>query len=180
MYLPAMWDTKVQSLGQEDTLGEGMAIHSSILVMDRGAWRATVHGVSKSWTGLSNWNTPLWWGFPGNAGGKEPACQHTRCKRCQFNRWVRKIPWRRSWQPTPVFLPREYHGQTPLSMGSHRVRHDWSNLGTNTSIWQINLITLIVKLTKLNHCKLIRCLLVGSKQLTNLVTLIYEWEFFNK
>ena len=46
--------SKVRSLGQEDTLEEGMAIHSSILAMDRGAWGATVRGVSKSWTGLSN------------------------------------------------------------------------------------------------------------------------------
>ena len=29
--------------------------------------------------------------------------------RCRFNPWVRKIPWRRAWQPTPVFLPGESH-----------------------------------------------------------------------
>ena len=29
----------------------------------------------------------------------------------RFNPWVRKIPWRREWQPTPVFLPGEFHGQ---------------------------------------------------------------------
>ena len=29
--------------------------------------------------------------------------------------WVRKIPWRREWQPTPVFLPRESHGQRSLA-----------------------------------------------------------------
>ena len=34
-----------------------------------------------------------------------PACQCRRCKRHRFNIWVRKIPWRRPWQPTPVFLP---------------------------------------------------------------------------
>ena len=28
--------------------------------------------------------------------------------------WVRKIPWRRAWQPTPVFLPGESHGQRSL------------------------------------------------------------------
>ena len=39
-------------LGQEDPLEEGMATHSSILAMDRGAWQATVHGVTKSWTRL--------------------------------------------------------------------------------------------------------------------------------
>ena len=32
----------------------------------------------------------------------------------RFNPWVRKIPWRRKWQPTPVFLPRESHGQRRL------------------------------------------------------------------
>ena len=32
----------------------------------------------------------------------------------RFNPWVRKIPWRRAWQPTPVFLPGEFHGQGSL------------------------------------------------------------------
>ena len=53
--LPAMRET-IQSLGWEDPLEEGMATHSSILAwripMDRGAWRATVHGVTKSQTQL--------------------------------------------------------------------------------------------------------------------------------
>ena len=52
--LPAMQETWVRSLGQEDPLEEGMATHSSILAWriptDRGAWRATVHGVSQSQT----------------------------------------------------------------------------------------------------------------------------------
>ena len=52
--LPAMWDTWVRSLGWEDLLEEGMAIYSRILawriLMDRGAWWAIVHGVSKSAT----------------------------------------------------------------------------------------------------------------------------------
>ena len=34
--------------------------------------------------------------------------------RCRFNPWVKKIPWRRAWQPTPVFLPGESHGQRSL------------------------------------------------------------------
>ena len=45
---------QVSSQGREDPLQEGMATHSSILAwripMDRGVWRATVHGVLKSWT----------------------------------------------------------------------------------------------------------------------------------
>ena len=50
-------------------------------------------------------------GFSGGASGKEPPCQCRRCKRCRFNLWVRKIPWRRAWQFTPILLPREFHGQ---------------------------------------------------------------------
>ena len=55
---PAKWETWVRSLGGEDPLEEGMAIHSSILAwripMDGGAWPATVHGVTKSQTRLSD------------------------------------------------------------------------------------------------------------------------------
>ena len=54
----AMWETWVRSLGWEDPLEEGMAIHSSIFAwripMDRGGWGATVHGVTKSQTRLSD------------------------------------------------------------------------------------------------------------------------------
>ena len=54
------------------------------------------------------------WGCPGGTSGKEPACQRKRRKRCGFHPWVGKIPWRRAWQPTPVFLPGESHGQRSL------------------------------------------------------------------
>ena len=53
-------------------------------------------------------------GFPGGASGKEPACQCRRFKRHGFDPWVGKIPWRRAWQFTPVFLPGESHGQKSL------------------------------------------------------------------
>ena len=52
--LPAMLETRIQSLGQEDLLEKGRATHSSILAwripMDRGAWWAIVYWVTKSWT----------------------------------------------------------------------------------------------------------------------------------
>ena len=51
--LPAMRETWVRFLGQEDPLEKGMATHSSILTTDREAWWATVHGISKSQTRLS-------------------------------------------------------------------------------------------------------------------------------
>ena len=53
-------------------------------------------------------------GFLGGASGKKPACQCRRHKRCGFDPCVRMIPWRRAWQPTPVFLPGESHGQRSL------------------------------------------------------------------
>ena len=69
-----------------------------------------------------------------------------------FDPWVGKIPWRRKWQPTPVFLPGEFHGQrsmvgyspwghnesdttewlTTHTQGSQRVRHDRSDLAWHT------------------------------------------------
>ena len=52
--------------------------------------------------------------MPGGTSGKELTYQGRRLKRCGFNPWVGKIPWRRKWQPTPVFLPRESHGQRSL------------------------------------------------------------------
>ena len=55
------------------------------------------------------------WGFPAGTSGKEPACQCRRLKRCRFDPWVRKIPWRRAWQPTPVSLPGESHRQRSLA-----------------------------------------------------------------
>ena len=51
---------------------------------------------------------------PGGASGKEPACQCKRDKRWGFDPRVGKIPWRRAWQPTPVFLPGESHGQRSM------------------------------------------------------------------
>ena len=49
--------------------------------------------------------------FPWWLSGKESAGQ---CRRRRFDPWVRKIPWRRKWQPSPVFLPGESHGQRSL------------------------------------------------------------------
>ena len=56
----------------------------------------------------------IYMGFPRWHSGKESACQCRRCKRHEFDPWVGKIPWRRAWQPTPVFLPGESHGQRRL------------------------------------------------------------------
>ena len=54
-------------------------------------------------------------GFTDDALVKSMPGQCRRPKRCRFDPWVRKIPWRREWQPTPVFLPGESHGQRSLA-----------------------------------------------------------------
>ena len=68
------------------------------------------------WTG-KEWNCDPSVNKPGKLG--LPRCGAVvktawQCKRHRFNPWVRKIPWRRAWQPTPVFLLRGSHGQRSL------------------------------------------------------------------
>ena len=58
--------------------------------------------------------------FPNGASGKEPACQCTSHRRRGFDSWVGKIPWRRAWEPTPIFLPGETHGPGSLTGYSPR------------------------------------------------------------
>ena len=55
------------------------------------------------------------YGLPRWCRGKELTCQCRRCERCRFNPWVEKIPWRRKWQPPPVFLPGKSQGQRSLA-----------------------------------------------------------------
>ena len=107
---------------------------------DRGAWWAAIYGVAQSPMRLkrisSSSSNGLDGGFPGGASGKEPTCQYRRHRRQGFNFWVRKIPWRRVWQPTPVFLPGEAHGQRSLvgySSWDRRVRYNWSDLARSHS-----------------------------------------------
>ena len=53
--------------------------------------------------------------FPGGSAGKESACNMGDFDSTPgFDPWVGKIPWRRKWQPTPVFLPGKSHGQRSL------------------------------------------------------------------
>ena len=111
--------------------GNGNPLQYSCLEnpMDRGAWQATVHGVTRVRHDLVTKPPPTMeeLGFRGGSVVKN-------LQRCKCDPWVRKIPWRRKWQPTPVFLPGKSHGQrsrTGYSPGGcKRVRH---NLGTNNS-----------------------------------------------
>ena len=53
-------------------------------------------------------------GFLGTTSDKESPCQRRRFKRHRFDPWVGKIRWRREWQPTPAFLPREFNEQRQI------------------------------------------------------------------
>ena len=126
--------------------GNGNPLQCSCLEnpMDRGTWLAMVHGVVESRTQLKWLSTAHIWqrtplqciemssiinnGLPRWRSGKDSACQCRRRRRWGFDPWVGKIPCRRKWQPTPVFLPRESHGQRSLAgcspWGCRRVKHD--------------------------------------------------------
>ena len=75
-------------------------------------------------------------GFSGGTNGKELTCQ---CRRHDMRvlSLVGKIPWRREWQLTPIFLPGKVHGHRSLACYSpwscKRVRHNWRrHLACNT------------------------------------------------
>ena len=76
------------------------------------------------------------YGLPRWLSGKESACQG---RRHGLNPWVRKIPWRRKWQPIPVFLPGKSHGQRSLACYSpwdhKRVSHDLAIQQYHTRIY---------------------------------------------
>ena len=65
---------------------------------------------------LIYWN--IVFGPPGWLSGKESACH---CRRCRFDPWLRKMPWRRTWQPTSGFLPGESHDRGVLWATVHGV-----------------------------------------------------------
>ena len=121
-----MWEIWVQSLGREDPLEKGMATHASALAW-RIPWKEEPSGlqsmgsqrVGHDWvtfTVLENftcqWMAPIYIGLPGAQMIKNlPAMQETQI---WFDPRVGKIPWRKEWLLTPVFLSGEFHGQWSL------------------------------------------------------------------
>ena len=99
-----------------------------------------LQGYEKCWGSYEFYQRHLWIyrSFPGGFSSKESAC---KCRRCRFDSRFGKMPWRRKWQPTPVFLPAEFHRQRSLigysSWGHKRVRH---NLETKQQQQQIELV----------------------------------------
>ena len=73
-------------------------------------------------------------GLPRWLSGKGSTCQ---CRKHRFNPWVRRIPWRREWLSTPLFLPGESHGQRTLvgySPWSHKESDTAERTSTHTHI----------------------------------------------
>ena len=74
---------------------------------------------------------PPWW-----LSGKESSCQW---RRRGFHLWIGKTPWRRKWQPTPVFLPGKSHGRRSLAgcspRGHKRAGHGWATEHARNGSW---------------------------------------------
>ena len=95
-----MWETWVWSLGWEVPRRRKWQPTPVLLPRKSHGWRSLV-----SWLGM----LPRW------LSCKECACQCKRLKRHRFNPWVRRIPWSRQWQLTPVFFHRKSHEQRSLA-----------------------------------------------------------------
>ena len=81
--------------------------------MDRGAWRATVHGVAKSQTQLSDYHS-LTCTLLSGASGREPPCQCRREKRCGWILGLRRSPGGEHGNPFRLLMHEESHGQRSL------------------------------------------------------------------
>ena len=88
------------------------------------------------------------------------------CRRLGFNSWVRKIPWRRAWQPTPIFLPGKFHGKRSLPGYYFKVCWTWlSNWAHISTINSADLsmctthtvILLLIHFILRDSCKTLYC-----------------------
>ena len=134
---PILWPPHAKSwlIGKDSDAGRDWGQKEKGTTEDEMAgWHHWLDGCESGWTvgvgdgqgGLACWDS---WGhkesdtterlnwtdiydFPGGANGEEPANQYRRHKRCGFYPWVGKIPWRRAWHLTLLFLPAESQEQS--------------------------------------------------------------------
>ena len=122
-------DTQPRSLGQEDPVEKGIATHSNYL-----AWRIPwteklgrlqsmgLQRLRHDWATNPSLHFMGFEGLPWWLSSKESACQ---CRRYGLIPGSGKVPWRREWQPTPVFLLGKFHGQRRLVGYSPRDHKEW-------------------------------------------------------
>ena len=109
-----MWETRVQSLGW-DLLEKEMASHSSFLPGKSHGWRNPVG--NSPWCRRELDTTEGLHFTIGFAGASLVALMVKNLPtmwETWLDSWVKKIPWRKKWLPTPLFLPGEFHGQRSL------------------------------------------------------------------
>ena len=97
---------------------------------------------SHDWSLYSVW-LPRW------LSGKESACQFGRH---EFDPSVGKIPWRRKWQPAPVLLPGEFHGQVSLAGCSPGVTESQTRASDSTTARQLLLLLLLSRFSRVRLC----------------------------
>ena len=101
--------------------------------MERKTCRCKIYEVNSTNTNRRNGRTILiLYLSSGMISGGSAVTIHLQCRRCRFSLWVRKILWKKKWQPTAKFLPGKSHGQRSLAGYSpwirkeKRVRHHWA------------------------------------------------------
>ena len=103
------------------------------------AWsRGEIRGMNLEFITWNRSSITIRWGEPWGLSGEESACQ---CRRCRFNPWVGKIPWRRKWQAAPAFLPGESRGlrnqanYSPWGCEETTMTEASEHAGVHTAVW---------------------------------------------
>ena len=109
------WQQGTQQMSYEEINGwmNIKMVHMSVWIALRFLFQEREHQEMFRW--YQRWSKV----FPRGASGKEPTCQSRRHWRQGFDSWFGKIPWRRGWQPPPVFLPGKSHEREGATV--HRI-----------------------------------------------------------
>ena len=105
---------------------------------------------------------------------------HLQCRRWGFDPRVGKIPWRRKWQPTLVFLPGQSHGQRSLAGYNpwcHRVKHDWVTEHTHRYHDTLPLSTLTCIPEKTEYFPHIHKFMITPYKSKNYSLIIFNFQF---
>ena len=121
----SLWQTVIRLLWPEHKMGRG---HSG--KVQKAFFQISPSPIMSR--GLPRWHS-----------SKASTCQ---CRRLRFNPWVRKIPWGRKWQPTPVFLPGKLHGQRSLVGYS-----PWGHKELDTTKW----LSTMTMNNECSHCTVV-------------------------